>query len=149
MKEVIAPAPTVRLNIKQLLMEQFGPNCFGCGATAVLPNGGIDEHFLTVDHIYPKKCPNGMPSNDELYNSGLLCDPCNRIKNNKLTVDQLRAHNASKKRRRVPYEELQDMLAVLDWAVKIHEARAADKAYQLLEEFAQASRGDAGGAPCR
>ena len=144
-KEVVAQSTTGRLNIKQLLIEQFGPKCFGCGASAVLPNGGIDEHFLTVDHIYPKKRPNGMPGNDELYNSGLLCDPCNRIKNNKLTVEQLRAHNASKNRLRVPYEELQDMLAVLDWAVKIHESRAADLAYQSLADFARAKRGIDGG----
>lgn len=144
-KEVVAQSTTGRLNIKQLLIEQFGPKCFGCGASAVLPNGGIDEHFLTVDHIYPKKRPNGMPGNDELYNSGLLCDPCNRIKNNKLTVEQLRAHNASKNRLRVPYDELQDMLAVLDWAVKIHESRAADLAYQSLADFARAKRGIDGG----
>ena len=136
---------TGRLNIKQLLIDQFGPKCFGCGASAVLPNGGIDEHFLTVDHIYPKKRANGIPGNDELYNSGLLCDPCNRIKNNRLTVEQLRAHNASKNRLRVPYEELQDMLAVLDWAVKKHETSAAGLAYQSVADFTQAKRGIDGG----
>ena len=79
---------------KRLLIERFGPVCWGCGYEPRRPNGSLDETLLEVDHIRARRAAEGAPGNDELYNLALLHRTCNGIKRNRLTLEELRSHNA-------------------------------------------------------
>ena len=79
---------------KQLLIKRFGPVCWGCGYEPRRPNGSLDATLLEVDHIRARRASEGTHGNDELYNLALLHRTCNGIKRNKLTLEELRAHNA-------------------------------------------------------
>lgn len=79
---------------KQLLIDRFGPVCWGCGYEPRRPNGTLDDMLLEVDHIRAKKASEGKQGDDELYNLALLHRTCNGIKRNKLTLEELRSDNA-------------------------------------------------------
>ena len=79
---------------KQLLMDKFGPKCWGCGYEPRRPNGSLDETLLEVDHIRARKAAHATQGNDELYNLALLHRTCNGIKRNRMTLEELRNHNA-------------------------------------------------------
>ncbi len=79
---------------KRLLMDQFGPRCWGCGYEPRRPNGSLDETLLEVDHIRARRATQGAQGNDELYNLALLHRTCNGIKRNQMTLEELRNHNA-------------------------------------------------------
>ena len=79
---------------KQLLIDRFGPVCWGCGYEPRRPNGSIDDTLLEVDHIRARNAAEGTRGNDELYNLALLHRTCNLVKRNRLTLEELRAHNA-------------------------------------------------------
>ena len=79
---------------KKLLIDRFGPVCWGCGYQPRRPNGSLDDTLLEVDHIRARKASEGTQGNDELYNLAVLHRTCNGIKRNKLTLEELRTHNA-------------------------------------------------------
>ncbi len=79
---------------KKLLIERFGPVCWGCGYKPLRPNGTLDDTLLEVDHIRARKASEGTQGDDELYNLALLHRTCNGIKRNKLTLEELRRDNA-------------------------------------------------------
>lgn len=79
---------------KKLLIERFGPVCWGCGYEPRRPNGTLDDTLLEVDHIRARKASEGTQGDDELYNLALLHRTCNGIKRNKLTLEELRNDNA-------------------------------------------------------
>ena len=79
---------------KRLLMDKFGPRCWGCGYEPRRPNGSLDETLLEVDHIRARRAAQGTQGNDELYNLALLHRTCNGIKRNQMTLEELRSHNA-------------------------------------------------------
>ena len=79
---------------KRMLINRFGPVCWGCGYEPRRPNGSIDETLLEVDHIRARRPAEGAEGNDELYNLALLHRTCNGIKLNRMTLEELRAHNA-------------------------------------------------------
>ena len=79
---------------KRLLMDQFGPVCWGCGYEPRRPNGSLDETLLEVDHIRARRAAQGTQGNDELYNLALLHRTCNGVKRNQMTLEELRNHNA-------------------------------------------------------
>ncbi len=79
---------------KQLLIKRFGPVCRGCGYEPRRPNGTLDDALLEVDHIRARRAAEGAWGDDELYNLALLHRTCNGAKRNKLTLEELRNHNA-------------------------------------------------------
>ena len=79
---------------KRLLMDKFGPRCWGCGYEPRRPNGSLDETLLEVDHIRARRATQGTQGNDELYNLALLHRTCNGVKRNQMTLEELRSHNA-------------------------------------------------------
>ncbi len=79
---------------KKMLIEKFGPVCWGCGYKPLRPNGSLDDTLLEVDHIRARKANEGRKGNDEFYNLALLHRTCNGIKRNKLTLEELRQYNA-------------------------------------------------------
>ena len=82
------------IHTKKLLIERFGPICWGCGYQPRRPNRTMDDTLLEVDHIRARKAAEGTHGNDELYNLAVLHRTCNGIKRNKLTLEELRTHNA-------------------------------------------------------
>ena len=79
---------------KELLIQRFGPVCWGCGYKPERPNGTLDLTLLEVDHIRARRAVEGVEGDDELYNLALLHRTCNGIKRNRLTLEQLRQYNA-------------------------------------------------------
>ena len=79
---------------KQMLIDRFGPVCWGCGYEPRRPNGSLDLRLLELDHIRARRASEGKPGGDELFNLALLHTTCNGIKKNKLTLEQLREYNA-------------------------------------------------------
>ena len=63
---------------KILLIDRYGQRCQGCGQLK-------SEKYLTVDHIKAKSA--GGP--DAIQNRTLLCEPCNQLKSDDLTLDEL------------------------------------------------------------
>ena len=82
---------------KDLLIKKFGPRCWGCGYEPLRPNGSLDLDLLEVDHIRARRAAAGTPGSDELYNLALLHRTCNRIKGNRLTLEEVRRYNADEK----------------------------------------------------
>ena len=69
-----------RREVREHLMLSDGMRCQGCGWVPPY----LD--YLQVDH----KKPRSLGGVDEMDNFALLCDPCNRLKSNKLTLAELR-----------------------------------------------------------
>ena len=83
-----------REDAKELLIKRFGPVCWGCGYEPKRPNGSLDLTLLEVDHIRARRAAEGTAGDDELYNLALLHRTCNGIKRNRMTLEELRRHNA-------------------------------------------------------
>ena len=79
---------------RELLIEKFGPVCWGCGYEPRRPNGTLDSTLLEVDHIRARRAAQGKQGGDELYNLAVLHRTCNGIKGNRMTLEELRQHNA-------------------------------------------------------
>ncbi len=98
---------------KQLLIEKFGPHCWGCGWEAPkFPNGERDLGLLEVDHIWARNDKDtAFGGSDELYNLALLHATCNRRKGNRkgnrLTLEELRKRNEDDQR---IYGDLKDLV---------------------------------------
>ena len=67
--------------VRERLIISDGQRCQGCGWEPPYPD------YLQVDH----KRPRSLNGTDDMDNLTLLCDPCNRLKSNKLTLTELRA----------------------------------------------------------
>ena len=74
-----APRISVR-ELRDKLLIRDGQRCQGCGWEPPYPD------YLEVDH----KKPRSLGGSDEMNNRTLLCNPCNRLKSNKLTLRELR-----------------------------------------------------------
>ena len=85
---------------KELLVDRFGAYCWGCGWEAPrFPSGEYDLGLLEVDHIRARRPDDGESGgSDELYNLALLHATCNRAKGNRMTLEELRRHNADAQR---------------------------------------------------
>lgn len=118
---------------KALLIDRFGPVCWGCGYEPRRPNGSLDDTLLEVDHIRARKADEGKPGNDELYNLALLHRTCNGIKRNKLTLEELRTHNAENQLLWVSDQsELIDLYAAVEYAQEKIAQHVAEHGYQAL-----------------
>ena len=82
-----------REDAKRLLIERFGPVCWGCGYEARRPNGSVDDSLLEVDHIRAQPATDSAPGDDARYSLALLHRTCSGIKRNRLTLTELRQHN--------------------------------------------------------
>ena len=92
---------------KDLLIREFGPECWGCGwRPPVFENGEVDSGMLEVDHIWARNEHGTEGGSDELYNLALLHTSCNRRKGNRITLEELRRWNAKDGRLFKPLVEL-------------------------------------------
>ena len=78
-----------RQEIHQVLIEEFGPYCWGCNFKAP------DPRYLELDHINPKDGKDDYGQH-HINNRALLCKPCNSEKGNRMTLPQLRRVNKQK-----------------------------------------------------
>ena len=78
-----------RKEIHQVLIDQFGPYCWGCNFKAP------DPRYLELDHINPKDGKDDYGQH-HINNRALLCKPCNSEKGNRMTLPQLRRINKQK-----------------------------------------------------
>ena len=69
--------------MKDFLVETFGLQCWACDFQAP------DERYLQLDHVAPKT----DGGSNHLDNRALLCQPCNMLKSNKMTMTALRQQN--------------------------------------------------------
>ena len=79
----IKPASMRRSEMVNILTEQWGVVCWGCGFEP------LDIRYLELDHIFP----GSEGGSNELPNRALLCNPCNRAKSNTRTLTALRREN--------------------------------------------------------
>ena len=66
------------------LLTDFGAFCQGCGR-----DYSFDTRALEVDHKWPRSAG----GDDRYENLTLLCGPCNKVKKDKLTLEQLQEEN--------------------------------------------------------
>ena len=78
-----------RQEIHKVLIEEFGPYCWGCNFKAP------DPRYLELDHINPKDGKDDYGQH-HINNRALLCKPCNLEKGNRMTLPQLRRINKQK-----------------------------------------------------
>ncbi len=97
---------------KLLLIDRYGLRCQGCGQPK-------SQNDLEVDHIKPKSA--GGP--DVIQNRTLLCGPCNQLKGDELTLDELRQCR------------LEDGLMDIDWwKEKEHDRNSPIASASVLED---------------
>ena len=88
----VAGVPSRRRNrftyaeMKSILIELFGPRCWGCDFMAPDTKAHSADQFLELDHVTPVAGGGGS----ELTNRALLCRPCNRTKSDTQTIVWLR-----------------------------------------------------------
>lgn len=123
--------------VKELLIERFGPVCWGCGFEARRPNGSLDLSLMEVDHIRAKRSAEGTRGDDELYNLAILHRSCNLKKSNKMSLEELRKYNAENGFLYVDsINELVDLFEVVRYSVQELSRRAAklgEGAFLVLE----------------
>ena len=89
--------------MKEILAEQFGVQCWGCN---YIPP---DERYLHLDHIIPK----GEGGTNDINNRSLLCQPCNSMKSNTMSLTALRRKN--RQEGYVQDNEPVDLSSALTW----------------------------------
>ena len=110
------PASMTRQQMLDILVEQWGVVCWGCGFEP--PDA---EHF-ELDHIDPAS----QGGSNELDNRCPLCGPCNKRKSNRLTLVALRQLNRrlGKWYGNPPIDRRIDIRLAREWAAQYLETRA-------------------------
>ena len=110
------PASMTRQQMMDILVEQWGVVCWGCGFEP--PDA---EHF-ELDHIDPAS----QGGSNELDNRCPLCGPCNKRKSNRLTLVALRQLNRrlGKWYGKPPIDRRIDIRLAREWAAQYLENRA-------------------------
>ena len=79
--------PHTHDEMKEILINQFGLKCWGCN---YIPP---DKRYLHLDHIIPKS----DGGTNHIDNRALLCQPCNGMKSNTMSLEGLRRKNKREK----------------------------------------------------
>lgn len=93
--------------MKEILIEQFGLECWGCG----FQPPDEDDRYLHLDHINPKS----SGGSNDIDNRSILCQPCNSKKLNTMTLDALRIENKREKRIKKTESQLIDISFAAQW----------------------------------
>ena len=86
-------SPYTKEESKDILIDKWGPICWGCNFDATRPNGTVNLTLLQVDHIQATKSKDGVAGGDELTNLAILCGYCNGHKGAYLSLEELRKDN--------------------------------------------------------
>ena len=106
--------------MKETLITQFGAECWGCG----FQPPDEDDRYLHLDHINPKS----SGGSNDIDNRSILCQPCNSLKSNTMTLDGLRRKNKGEGRMRKP--QLIDIPSAVQWSRGYIEKLIRDSAFQ-------------------
>ena len=121
--QVYAPEKKAALfskeRMRQILFEEFGPQCWGCNYEAPADAGDRQVRYLELDHINPK-AQGGV---DDLHNRGLCCPPCNQTKGMRYTMVGLRQEVLGRDWKKHPI----DLVAAEKWCrQRIREEKRRD-----------------------
>ena len=75
--------PLTHAEMHEILVSQFGLKCWGCN---YIPP---DKRYLHLDHIVPRS----DGGTNHIDNRALLCQPCNSMKSNTMSLTALRRRN--------------------------------------------------------
>ena len=105
----------------EILVEKFGLKCWGCN---YIPP---DKRYLHLDHIIPKS----DGGTNHIDNRALLCQPCNSMKSNTMSLTALRRRN--KRERYTQDNEPIDIPSSLAWTKQymIDEIRRSSHQYEM------------------
>ena len=95
--------PLTHAEIHEILVDKFGLKCWGCN---YIPP---DKRYLHLDHIIPKS----DGGTNHIDNRALLCQPCNSIKSNTMSLNALRRKN--KKEGYTQPNDPIDLQSALSW----------------------------------
>lgn len=95
--------PLTHAEMHEILVDKFGLQCWGCN---YIPP---DKRYLHLDHIIPKS----DGGTNHIDNRALLCQPCNTIKSNTMSLNALRRKN-KKEGYTQPNEEI-NLQQALTW----------------------------------
>ena len=115
--------PLTHAEMKKILVERFELKCWGCN---YIPP---DERYLHLDHIIPKS----DGGTNHIDNRALLCQPCNSMKSNTMSLSALQSRN-----RREGYEhdnEPIDLQSALAWTKQYMFDLMQRSAYQYEMDF--------------
>ena len=114
-----------RDEMKEILINQFGVECWGCG----FQPPDKDDRYLHLDHINPKS----SGGTNAIDNRSILCQPCNSAKSNTMTLDGLRIQN--RKEQRMKKKQLIDIPSAVKWSRSYLENFLRESAYQRTLKF--------------
>ncbi len=114
--------PLTHAEMHEILVDKFGLKCWGCN---YIPP---DKRYLHLDHIIPKS----DGGTNHIDNRALLCQPCNSMKSNTMSLSSLRRQN--KREGYLQSNEPIDLQSALSWTknhlIKI--IRESPHQYRLL-----------------
>ncbi len=114
--------PLTHAEMHEILVNKFGLKCWGCN---YIPP---DKRYLHLDHIIPKS----DGGTNHIDNRALLCQPCNSMKSNTMSLSSLRRQN--KREGYLQPNEPIDLQSALSWTknhlIKI--VRESPHQYRLL-----------------
>ena len=97
------PSVLSHREMHNILLERFGPYCWGCDFDASHYDGRAGR-YLELDHVNPKSAG----GHDHLDNRALLCGPCNKDKSDRTTLIQLRRQTLGSKTARMHRIDLRE-----------------------------------------
>ena len=104
----------------EILVNQFGLKCWGCN---YIPP---DKRYLHLDHIIPKS----DGGSNHIDNRALLCQPCNSIKSNTMSLNALRRKN--KQAGYIHQDEPINLKKALTWTREYHIKMIRETPHQYL-----------------
>lgn len=111
--------PHTHAEIHEILVNEFGLKCWGCNYQPP------DKRYLHLDHIIPKS----DGGTNHIDNRALLCQPCNSMKSNTMSLNALRRKN--KKEGYIQENEPVDLKIALSWTKNLLIQHIRETPHQL------------------
>lgn len=111
--------PHTHAEIHDELVKEFGLKCWGCNYQPP------DKRYLHLDHIIPKS----DGGTNHIDNRALLCQPCNSMKSNTMSLNALRRMN--KKEGHLQDNEPVDLKIALSWTKNLFIQKIRETPHQF------------------
>ena len=111
--------PHTHAQIHEILVNEFGLKCWGCNYQPP------DKRYLHLDHIIPKS----DGGTNHIDNRALLCQPCNSMKSNTMSLNALRRKN--KKEGYLQENDPVDLKIALSWTKNLLIQHIRETPHQL------------------
>lgn len=113
--------------MKQILVNQFGMECWGCG----FQPPDKDDRYLHLDHINPKS----SGGTNDIDNRSILCQPCNSAKSSTMTLDALRRKNRKEGHMKKSQSQLINIPSAVQWTRDYMVTLLRNSTYQRRIDF--------------